>query len=318
MTLTDKDILRVAIIDIGTQTSKINIAEVENDNFQTIYKLKVATQLGRGGILNNEISPEAEDRLFRAMDRFKDICLEKRCTKVMAFATSMMRRSINGQALVEKVFERTGIAIQIIDGEEEADLIFKGVSNCIGSNIEQYLIIDIGGGSTEFILVSDGQASWKHSFSFGAISLLERFEVSDPIEQIEIERIEEFLKIELTPLFENCVGVQIPLVGSSGSFDSISEMIHHRTGDIKNYNGTESQTLSNENLISLYNSIISSSKAERLRMRGLVEFRVDSIVTALVVIRFVIDRLNLSSTVRAPYSLKEGALIKYFLPQQHA
>ena len=309
----DRSSKRVAIIDIGTQTSKIQIADVFEDRFETIKKLKFPTLVGKDGILKNEISSEAKIRLFHAMDQFKKLCLENDCQEIMAFATAMMRKANNGPEIVEEVFQRTGIAIQVIDGEIEAELIFKGVSSCVDPLIGQYLIMDIGGGSTEFIIVSGNEPKWKKSFSFGATSLMEKFKVSDPISLKEIDDIHAFFDIELKSLFENCLGVQIPLVSSSGSFDSISEMIHHRKSNFQNFNVNEGQTMILEDLISLHSSLISSTHNERKLMRGLVEFRRDTIVMAILLIEYLLNKLNISSIMRVPYSLKEGAIVQFYI-----
>ncbi len=304
---------RVAVIDIGTNTSKIHIAEINGQGFKSIRKAKMPSKLGMGGTESMLIQPEAIERLKDALSFFKSICIEENCSDVIALATAMMRNSKNGKEVVETIFKETGIAIQIINGEEEADLIFKGVSSCVEANIGQYLIMDIGGGSTEFILVNDGRPTWQNSFQFGATTLLEKFNVSDPISLDQIAAIEHFLESELRALWDNCKGINIPLVGSSGSFESISEMIAHRNETIHHFKFGESNVNSIEDLLALNDSIIKSTRIERSRMRGLPEFRIDTIVTALVTLKFVSSKIHFSSIVTAPFSLKEGAIMKYFV-----
>ncbi|MEM7161661.1 MAG: hypothetical protein AAF487_04395 [Bacteroidota bacterium] len=307
---------KVAVIDIGTNTSKIHIVEIAGDQFTSIRKEKIPTKLGKGGIQNMRISDEAVQRLEDALLIFKDICIEEKCANIMAFATAMMRNSENGNEVAEYIHDKTGIAIQIIDGQEEADLIFRGVSECVDSKIGQYLIMDIGGGSTEFVLVTNGQSEWQKSFQFGATSLLEKFVKDDPVSASNIREINGFLEDELSDLFSQIRSVNIPLIGSSGTFESISEMIAHRSEKMESYESGMPKINAIESIQSLHNSIIHSNRIERSRMRGLPEFRIDTIVTALISLNFLFSKIQFSAVHTAPYSLKEGAIVKYFLGQK--
>ena len=303
---------RVAVIDIGTNTTKLQIAEIHGDQFTNIRNDKIATQIGKGAINDNIIQKEAIERLIQAIIRFKEICLFENCSDIMAFATAMMRNAKNGQQVAEQVHDETGIAIQIISGDEEADLIYTGVSACITSAFNPFLIMDIGGGSTEFILVNSNGTSWKRSFSFGATTLLEKFNVSDPITATQLTNINEYLDKELSELWNVCKDLKLYLVGSSGSFESISEMIAYRFKDLDAYNSENSNRSEIDQIEKLFQEIVQSTRAERKAMRGLPEFRLDTIVTALITLKKIQDNINLNALISVPYSLKEGAIIKYY------
>ena len=302
--------MRIAILDLGTNTFNIFIAEIlPNKTFQKLYKSKISVKLGEGGINKNHIEEKPFRRGINALKKHKKTIKKFGAEKVFAFATSAIRSATNGKDFVIAVKEETGIDVKIISGDKEAELIYYGVRSAVKMNSKPSLIMDIGGGSTEFILADKKEILWKQSFLLGAARLLEKFNPSDPINESEKKKIEIYLEENLQPLF-NAVK-KFPaeeLIGSSGSFDSLAEMIAHRFYDIEVVKGKTEYDFNLDDCEKMYNIILNSTTEERLHMKGLIKMRVDMIVISAIFVDYVFIRLGLKKMRLSKYSLKEGVL----------
>jgi exopolyphosphatase/guanosine-5'-triphosphate,3'-diphosphate pyrophosphatase len=301
---------RIAVIDLGTNTFNLLIVEVNSDkSYQQVFQTKISVKLAEGGINKGFIAPIPFQRGIDALKIHKQTIEKYKVENIMAFATSAIRGASNGAEFVTKAKEEIGLNIQVISGDKEAELIYYGVRSAVKMNNQTSLIIDIGGGSTEFIIGNKEKVFWKHSFLLGAARLLEMFTPADPISEREIETINDYLNKELQPLFEAVKKYSITeLIGSSGSFDSLAEMVAHKfyTPDILD-NKTEF-TFNLEECSVIYDSIIKSTNAERLQMKGLVAMRVDMIVISSILVHFIIASLEIQKMRLSTYSLKEGVL----------
>ena len=221
--------MKLAIIDIGTNTFKLMIARVQDGGFLVIDKEKIPVKLGEGGINNNVIAHNPFQRGLKAMKTHKATIDRFEVDKTLAFATSAIRSAENGRDFVRKVKAETGIEIEVISGNREAELIYYGVRQALDLGDEKVLIMDIGGGSTEFIIADRNRMYWKHSFDLGAARLLEVINPSEPISKNEIKKLRLYLKEQMQLLWAACeLHTVKTLVGSSGSFDSLAEMIYYR------------------------------------------------------------------------------------------
>lgn len=302
--------MRIAIIDLGTNTFNILIVEVDgNRDIKQLFQTKIPVKLGEGGINKGFIAPIPFQRGIDALVQYQLIIEEYSVDKTFAFATSAIRSANNGSDFVNISKEKTGIEVQVISGDKEAELIYYGVRSAVKMTNDTSLIIDIGGGSTEFIIANKDQIFWKQSFLLGAARLLEIFNPSDPITDKEIETIKNYLRQELQSLLDAVKKYPITeLIGSSGSFDSLAEMIAHRfyTPEIlKNITEYEFKL---DDCSAIYDIIIKSTKAERTAMKGLVLMRVDMMVISSILVHFVVSELEIKKMRLSTYSLKEGVL----------
>ena len=223
---------KVGIIDLGTNTFNLLIANVNGFNYKVLHKTKIAVKLGEGGIHKGFIAPEAYQRGLDALKVHKQTLLDYQIQNYYAVATSAIRSSDNGTQFVEDVKQQLGILINIIDGDKEADLIYNGFKQAVDFNGMPKLIIDIGGVSTEFIIANESQIFWKKSYQLGAARLLELFKPKDPIVLDDFNAIDSYLTNSLQDLLKMCEAYEIDtLIGSSGSFDTLAEMISCRKGD---------------------------------------------------------------------------------------
>lgn len=300
----------IAIIDLGTNTFNLLIAEVKPDrSYRNLFHTKISVKLGEGGIDKNFITPAAFQRGIAAIKEYQPLIEKYKVKKIVAIATSAIRGASNGAEFVDKIKSETNIDVQVISGEREAELIYYGVRKAVKMTDETSLIMDIGGGSTEFIIANEKHIFWKHSFLLGAARLLERFSPSNPITNNEIEALQNYLKKELKPLFDAVNKFPITeLIGSSGSFDSLADMIAARyyTGTISD---TETEyTFDLKDIAAIHEVIVKSTTAERMKMKGLIKMRVDMIVVSSILLDFIIRSLAIQKLRLSTFSLKEGVL----------
>ena len=304
--------MRAAIIDMGTNTFNLLIAETNGNNgFQTIHNSKCFVKLGEGGIDRKFIAPEAWERGLKAIESHMSTISTFNVDKVFAFATSATRDAENGASFVEEILKRHNLKVNVIKGEQEALLIFQGVRQAVDLGSQINLILDIGGGSNELILCDANQAFWMQSFDLGVQRLLNQFKPSEPITSDEISRVEKFLELELQPLITASEAhPPVRLIGSSGSFDTYRSLLANE--GVIELNNQISAEIPPDGFMQLHLKLLSSIRAERLAMKGMEPIRVDFIVLASIFTNFVITRLGIKSIYQSNYALKEGALFEIF------
>lgn len=301
--------MRIAILDLGTNTFNLLIAEkTDKNSFSILLNTKEAVKLGQGGINKRYIRPEASQRGIDAIARHYERMAPYHPDKIIAFATSAIRDAENGTEFADTIRRKFGLNIQVIDGDKEAEFIYHGVKQTLSFSGKRFIILDIGGGSNEFIIADDRGILWKQSFPLGMARLLERFKPSDPITRSEIKNIEEYLQTELSILFDKMAEYQPEIfVGASGSFDSFVLML--RDEGLLDYRvGETSHLLSLEIYQKLHHKIIHSTHEERALMQGLEPVRRDMIVLATVFVNFVLSKTGFKSIYQSAFSLKEGAV----------
>lgn len=302
--------MKIAVIDLGTNTFNLLIVSVNPDStYSVVFQSKISVKLAEGGMNQGFIAPIPFQRGMEAFQKHFETTQHHKADKVFAFATSAIRGASNGLDFVQEAKNRTGIDIRVISGDREAELIYFGVRSAVKMSDQPSLIIDIGGGSTEFIIANKDKILWKHSFLLGAARLLELFPPSDPITDNEISIFTAHLQKELLPLFEAIKKYPVrELIGSSGSFDSLAEMIANRFYSPEILDGKTEFTFDLEDCEKIYNTILKSTNAERLQMKGLVAMRVDMIVVSSIIVNFVIRSFEIKEMRLSTYSLKEGVI----------
>ncbi len=301
--------MRIAIIDLGTNTFNLLIAEQVNDSYNILLETKYPAKLGKGGINDRKILPEAMDRGILALQTHLETMKPYAVDKVVCIATAAIRSAVNGQEFVKRVKEELGLDIRVVDGQKEAELIFDGVKQVLPIGDERVMILDIGGGSNEFIIANKDGVLWKHSFDLGMARLLDHFQPNDPITQDEIKAVEAYVKPELKLLYEAMEKYPTrTLIGSSGSFDTISAMIaavHHPHMDMKKVS-TYHVPLNYAK--ELHDIFMQSTLEERKKMKRMDLHRVEMIVLASIFINFIVEEFNIEEIWQCGFALKEGAI----------
>lgn len=299
---------KVAILDLGTNTFNLLLVKITPKAYYIFHNEKIPVMIGQGGINQGLITPEAQDRAMNALHYYKKIIDAESINTVFGYATSAFRDAKNGPAFRDFIKEKAGISIDIISGEEEADFIYKGVRTAMDIGGENALIMDIGGGSVEFIIGSRYEIAWKKSFNIGAQRLLDWFHNEDPMPVEDINKMDAFFGQELKELKQQVEKYKpVCLIGSSGTFDTLSEIYQHQINRFAI--GDESELpLTPDVFERIHQQIIMLNKAQRLKIPGMIPMRVDMIVVASCLVKYVIDRFGLNSIRISAYSLKEGMI----------
>lgn len=303
--------MKQAIIDLGTNTFHLLIVEKSEDSYKTLFRESRPAKIGQAGINQGIITEEGIGRALTVLTYFRQVLDQHGVSpaQVLATGTSAIRVARNQAEFIDRVLQTTGISIQVISGEQEADYIYKGVRLAGALDEATSLVIDIGGGSVEFILGNQSRTFWKQSFEIGGQRLRERFMTSDPINAGSVRRLNDYFQEQLLPL-ANAIHQYQPtvLVGSSGSFDTLVDMwFMHEYATLPDPNQT-AFTLPIAEFYRAYEQLIVGNHAERMQIPGMIELRVDMIVVAVCLIDYVLKTYGISQIRTSTYSLKEGIL----------
>ena len=303
---------RLALIDMGTNTFHLLIVEmptVPGEKPLVLLRTKAGVRLGEGGISQGKIAPEPYARALYTLAGFKEEIELHSVTEVRATATSAMRVTSNGPDLVRDIFEQTGIQVNVIGGDREAELICAGVRQAVPLGYKKHLLMDIGGGSVEFIIANDSDIFWKQSFEIGAQRLLDRFfpEPEGVMPAAAVAAEQEYFDTVLAPLAAAIQHHQpVGLVGASGSFDSLADM---QIGQLR----TEAEVppcteLTLASFQASYRHLLSGNHEQRKALPGILPMRADMLVVAAVLIDYVLGISGITHLQTSAYALKEGLL----------
>jgi exopolyphosphatase / guanosine-5'-triphosphate,3'-diphosphate pyrophosphatase len=185
--------MKKAIIDLGTNTFNLLIAEIDEKNFEVVHSEKEGVAIGMGGINSNRIAEDAMLRGEKTIAHFLQVCRDFHVDKITAFGTSALRDASNASEFTTKLEHHLQLKVHVISGEKEADLIFKGVNQLYDFH-EKGVIIDIGGGSTEVIFASINGVQSVASLNIGVSRIYQKYMWNDPITPQEIQVIRHFLE----------------------------------------------------------------------------------------------------------------------------
>ena len=300
--------MRIAVIDLGTNTCNLLIAEMQNKHYKILHQSKELVKLGDDKIRNNEISPAATERTLRSFYNHKEIIGQMKVDRVYAIATSAVRTAANKVEFLEALGEGSGWLVKVISGEKEAELIFKGVLLAFQNMENPSIILDIGGGSNELILMQGREMLWKESQPTGMARIINRFDLSDPILPAEIEILQNYFAEQHILAIQNCCDHSVQtLIGCSGAFDTIADMIDRVDPGTK-------QRITQEILMSdfykVYEMLVKSTRKERLQIKGMDMVRVDLIVPAVILIEKLVREIGLKKIVQTDFALREGVLFE--------
>jgi exopolyphosphatase / guanosine-5'-triphosphate,3'-diphosphate pyrophosphatase len=293
--------MRKCVIDIGTNTFNLLIAEHSPKELKIIHSSKRGVALGMGGITKGVLTEDAMFRAIEALIEFEIKIKEFEVSDVRLIATAAVREANNSEAFVELVKKEVGRDVFIIDGKQEAKFIFQGVSMCHKFQSES-MIMDIGGGSTEFIRVNQNGIGELISLKIGVSRLYQTFSCSDPFTKSDVEKIESYIENESKGFFLNKT-VEC-LIGSSGTFETFYELIHKKKYPFS----SETMELEVQPFMESLNDLIFSTQDERNKNEFIIPIRKKMAPFAAVKTRWVLQQLNVKKVLISPFSLKEGAL----------
>ncbi len=307
-----KESLRLAAIDVGSNSIHMIVAQADSDGgITTLWRLKEPVGLGRLSFPSRRLTAEAMNRAISVLERFQKAARRRRAEKIVAVATSAVREAENGGDLIERVRRQLGLYIRVVSARDEARLIYLAVRHAMPLRSQPHLMIDIGGGSVEFVVGDDKQASLLESRKLGAARMTAQFVKSDPISDSDHQHLLKHYDKELTPLVEQIEALRpVKVIGTSGTLENLATMC----GSEPSHNGNAAnhpQIIERGRLEKLQAELLESRSKDRAKIRGLDDQRKDQIVAGAVLVNELFRRLRLKRIEICPSALREGILLDY-------
>jgi exopolyphosphatase/guanosine-5'-triphosphate,3'-diphosphate pyrophosphatase len=289
--------MTAAVIDLGTNTFHLLIAEIQQEQIHIVHRKRSFVKLGLNG--KGPIEESTLQRAFNTLNEFRSILNRFPVEYLRIIGTAAMRTAPNAYIISDFILKTFQVEVEIIDGLKEAQLIYKGITHK-GYPSNPGLIMDIGGGSVEFIFFEKEKIQALHSLNIGIGWLWKAFDTSDPITKDETTEVENFLNNELASLIKDLERfTPNVLIGSSGTFDLIfNKMI-----------GEQTSIICRLELVKFIEPYIHSTRDQRTLNPAIPASRVDYVPIAFILLRTVLNLDHAPDQIQySPYSLKEGVL----------
>jgi len=299
--------LRIGAIDVGSNSIHMVVAQADGDGgLSVLWRAKEMVGLGRLSFPSRWLSQEAMDRATVTLRRFLEEAQRRQCEQVLAVATSAVREAENGGAFIQRVRQELGLHVRVVSAQEEARLIYLGVRHAVSLAGGPHLLLDIGGGSVEFIVASSEKPLLLASRKLGAARMTARFIRSDPVEARELRALLAHYSEELDPLIEEIRRYRpVRMLGSSGTLENIAAMCEAERAE------EGRAIITRPALERLVDELTESRSADRAAMRGLDEKRKDQIVAGALLAREVMRRLDARQIEIVHAALREGIVIDH-------
>ncbi len=300
---------RLAGIDIGTLTCRLLIADIiPGQPLQTLRSERRILRLGEGVDQTKRLSHAAIDRVIHCLQEWRGIIDRHHVEATAVVATSAVRDAGNRAEFLARVKAGCGFEVELISGEEEARRTLLGIRSGLPAGLTEILALDIGGGSTEFILDRQGQKPIMHSIDIGVVRLCERLLRHDPPTTEEIHLAREWVRRET----EAAVAAMprpagLTFVGTAGTITALAAMAQklstYEPARIHNY------VLKLDTIRELEQALLDRSKAERVGLPGLEKNREEVIAAGVIIIRTIMETLEQNACLVSDLGLREGVLI---------
>ena len=307
-----RESLRLAAIDVGSNSLHMIVAQADADGgITTLWRLKEMVGLGRISFPSKRLSREAMDRAISALGRFKQAAIQRQCEKILAVATSAIREAENGGDFIERARDELGLQVRVVSAREEARLIYLAVRHAIPLR-GPHFIIDIGGGSVEFIVGDDKRVQLLESRKLGAARMTASFVRSDPIEKPERLALIKYYDEVLAPLCAEIAALKpVKVIGTSGTLENLAVMSGSDPQPASNAEESGGHTIERGRFDKLLDDLLDSRSKDRAKIRGLDDQRKDQIIAGAILVSELFKRLDLKRIHICPSALREGILLDY-------
>jgi exopolyphosphatase/guanosine-5'-triphosphate,3'-diphosphate pyrophosphatase len=294
--------MHLAVIDCGTNIFHLLLMAVGPDGvFREVAQEQAYVYLAEEGIATMGERPFR--RGIEALQQFRRTMAPFGTVHVKAVGTAALRTASNGEAFIEAALREAGISIELIDGEEEAKLICLGVRQAVPLDDRPVLIMDIGGGSVEYIVTNRERIFWARSLPIGVSVLFHQFQHSDPLSSADVAAATAHLNAMLEPLAEACAQfAPVAMVGASGTFDVLDRMLADSSPE-----ATWSE-IPLEGFRSVHDRLVYGTAAERAAMPELPPVRARLIAMAMVLIQVSLRLSGCPKLLYSRYALKQGLM----------
>ncbi len=306
----------LAAIDIGSNSIHLVLVEAhQGGRFKILAREKEMVRLAAGSMSTHHLSRSRIERALEVLVRYVNFSRARGAERILATATSAVREASNRDYFVNRVRELTGVSIEILSGIEEARLISLAVTEGMHLENRRALIIDIGGGSTEFIITEGGQPLLLRSMRIGAVRLAESERLSDPVKKKQLSRLKANLRADLARTTQeiNEIGYEV-VIGTSGSIlniVSLASRLHSNQSPQANSFSSFSYTASLEEIAQVNNWLAQMTERERTLVPGLDPSRADIIVTGGQILETILREVKAREITTCDWALREGILLDY-------
>jgi exopolyphosphatase/guanosine-5'-triphosphate,3'-diphosphate pyrophosphatase len=300
---------RLAGVDIGTLTCRLLIADLPIDQrLIEVRSERRILRLGEGVDQTKQLSVAAMDRVVQCLKEWQEMIAVSSVNAVAVVATSAVRDAENRDEFLDRVKREAGFEVELISGEEEARRTMLGICSGLPIGVTDVLALDIGGGSTEFILDCPGQPPIVRSINIGVVRLCERLLHHDPPTNVEVQQARKWIAKETRAAVAGMGNYQsATFVGTAGTITSLAAMAQklpsYEPVRIHNYR------LQLDTIQDLEQTLLSRKKTDRAGLPGLEKGREDVIVAGAIIIRTIMETLGMSAVLVSDLGLREGVLI---------
>lgn len=302
----------LSAIDIGTNSFHLVVAEVnDKGRFKILTKEKEVVRLGKSSRDMKYISEEAKERGIATLKRFKLISDSFNAGRIRAVATSAVREAINKGEFINEAYEKTGINVEVVSGFEEARLIYLGVLQALPVFKKKILLIDIGGGSTEFLIGLKGDVIFADSVKIGAVRLTEGFFSEGKFKPSLIDSARIYVKSVLNPLIRRIKEYSYEMiVGTSGTITNIGSMIYSIKQELDDEATLNNFTYTGLDLNNILRKIFKCGDSYQIsKIPGLDLKRADIITAGSIILEQIFYELSIRQITLSSYALREGIIL---------
>jgi exopolyphosphatase / guanosine-5'-triphosphate,3'-diphosphate pyrophosphatase len=294
---------RAASIDIGTNTILLLIAEVAGGKLKPLCEKETIVRLGEGVHENSTLSPEAMKRGVQTLAQYLEQCRKMGVQKIFAVGTSALREAKNSGDFLRRVEEELSLPIEIISGEEEARLSFLAVARDLNSK-EPIFVVDIGGGSTEFILGKGDQTTRWVSLPLGSVRLTEKFLISDPVQEKEwAKMVTEIRRLLVKIPHPEGPCSMVAVAGTATALAAVEQGLKKFVPEKIHHFPLRQEAL--EKQLLLYRT---KTLGERKKIPGLSPARADVILAGSAILYEAMKELQRSSVLISIHGVRYGVL----------
>ena len=300
--------MKIGTIDIGTNSMRLLIADCEGNKIENRKKYINTTRIGQGVDQEGYITKDALEINLKALKEFSDKCKEEKCEKVYCMGTSALRDSKNGQDFVNEAKKLTDIDVKIICGEEESNLGFMGVlQGTEGDKKEDILVIDIGGGSTEFIVGNEKGIEFCKSENVGALRMTEKFITTDPISNEEFNEMTTFIEDTISSTIDKLRTMNISqIIGIGGAITSLSAM--NQQLEVYSMEKVHNSVVTKKDLEKILQNLKIMTLNDKKTLKGLQPKRADIITAGVKILHIVMEKLEFEKIMISEYDNLEGLM----------
>ncbi len=303
--------MRIGVIDIGTNSTRLLVADVEGDRLEEVERCTSVTRLGHGVDRTGRLDEDAISRVLNVIGEYGEKLSSHGCKRTIAVATSAVRDAANGRQFTDEIESRFGLPVEVLSGEREASLTFRGATHDLdreSGRATQTLVIDIGGGSTEFVAGSNSDISFYVSTQLGCVRHSERFLEGDPPDRGRLDRLCEDVKAtvesSVVGSFAEPISEAIAVAGTATSLAAIDQELEpYDPSRVHGY------VLTLDSCRAIIDRMAGMPLAERVKIAGLHPDRAPTIVAGAAILITSMTCLQLDCVTVSEHDMMHGAAL---------